>query len=313
MYYRKPRPDAMTKTSKQPALLLGAHMSIAGGVATAVERAVSIGCTTFQLFVKNNTMWKGAPLTETDVTTYKELLSKARMGPIIAHGTFLVNLCAQNKSFLEKSRTTLKDELDRCERLGIEYLNFHPGSHMGAGEKEGIKRIAESINLLHAQTPGYRVKTVLETTAGQGTALGYRFEQLRSIIDLIDERQRMAVCIDTCHVFAAGYDLSTEEGYESSFADFETMIGLDRLVAFHVNDSKKECGSRVDRHDHIGKGCIGLGGFSLLMNDPRFAHLPKILETPKGPEMREDVENMRVLREMVGKVKSQKSEIRSKE
>ncbi len=289
----------MTKASKGTAPLLGAHMSIVGGVSTAVERAVSIGCTTFQLFVKNNTMWKGAPLTEKDVATYKELLSKARMGPIIAHGTFLVNLCAKNRSFLEKSRVTLKDELNRCERLGIEYLNFHPGSHMGVGEAEGIRQIAESINLIHKQTPGYRVKTVLETTAGQGTAVGYRFEQIRSIIDLVEEQHRMAVCVDTCHVFAAGYDLSTEKGYESSFVEFDAIVGLDRLVAFHVNDSKKECGSRVDRHDHIGKGLIGLQAFSLLMNDRRFSHLPKILETPKGPEMREDVENMRVLRETI--------------
>lgn len=274
-------------------------MSIAGGVATAVERAVSIGCTTFQLFVKNNTMWKGAPLTDKDVATYKELLSKARIGPVVAHSTFLVNLCAVNKSYLEKSRATLKDEFDRCERLGIEYLNFHPGSHMGAGEKAGIERIADSVNLLHLLTPGYKVKTVLETTAGQGTAVGYRFEQLRSIIDLVEKRDRMAVCIDTCHIFAAGYDISTERGYETTFSDFDSVVGFERLVAFHVNDSKRECGSRVDRHDHIGKGAIGLQGFSLLMNDPRFVRIPKILETPKSEDMEEDVENMRVLKETI--------------
>lgn len=280
-------------------VLLGAHMSIAGGVATAVERAISIGCTTFQLFVKNNTRWKGAPLTDKEVTTYKELLTKARIGPVVAHSTFLINLCAVNESYLTKSRATLKDELDRCEQLGIEYLNFHPGSHMGAGEKRGVEQIAKSINHVHALTPGYKVKTVLETTAGQGTALGHRFEELRSIIDLVEEQERMAVCIDTCHVFAAGYDLSTKEGYESTFADFDRIVGLKRLVAFHVNDSKRERGSRVDRHDHIGKGCIGLRGFGLLMNDPRFVEIPKILETPKGPEMEEDVENMRVLRGLI--------------
>jgi len=296
------------KDSQLTRLLLGAHMSIAGGMPAAVERAVSIGCTTFQLFVKNNTRWKGIPLSDKEVATYKELLTKARMGPVVAHSTFLVNLCAVNKSYLEKSRGTLKDEFDRCERLGIDYLNFHPGSHMGTGEKEGIKRIAESINLLHALTPGYKVKTVLETTAGQGTAVGYRFEQLRSIIDLVEEQERMAVCIDTCHVFAAGYDLSTEHGYESTFADFDRIVGLNRLVAFHINDSKRECGSRVDRHDHIGKGCMGLRGFRLLMNDPRFVDLPKILETPKGPEMEEDVENMRVLRGLIESYKMKNEE-----
>ena len=171
---------------------LGAHMSISGGVATAVERAVSIGCTTFQLFVKNNNRWKGTPLSESDAATYKELVSKARMRSVVAHGTFLVNLCASNKSFLKNSRATFKDELDRCEKLGVEFLNFHPGAHMGEGEQQGIDLIAESLNLIHSETHGYKVKTVLETTAGQGTNLGYRFEQLRSIIDKVEEKERIS-------------------------------------------------------------------------------------------------------------------------
>jgi deoxyribonuclease-4 len=183
--------------------------------------------------------------------------------------------------------------------LDVEYLNFHPGSHVGSGEEDGIRRIAESINIIHDQTRGYRVKSVLETTAGQGTAIGYRFEQLRAIIDLVDQSERMAVCMDTCHVFAAGYDIATEEGYQKTFEEFDAVLGLDRLVAFHVNDSKKGLGSRVDRHEHIGKGKIGKAGFSFLMNDERFRGVPKILETPKGPEMKEDVKNMRLLRGMV--------------
>lgn len=157
------------------------------------------------------------------------------------------------------------------------------------------------MNLIHEQTRGYRVKSVLEATAGQGSALGYRFEQLQQIIELVEEKERMAVCIDTCHIFAAGYDISTEKGYERTFEEFDAIIGLDRLVAFHVNDSKRECGSRVDRHTHIGQGRIGLEGFRLLMNDPRFVKIPKILETPKGPDMKEDVENMRVLRSFIEK------------
>lgn len=291
------------KQTYQATALLGAHMSIAGGISSAVERAVSIGCTTFQLFVKNNNRWQGKRLSDRDVATYKELLSKARIGPVVAHGTFLVNLCAVNPSYLSKSRATMKDELDRCEILGVEYFNFHPGSHMGAGDRDGIDRISESINIVHELTPGYRVKTVLETTAGQGTVLGHRFEQLRAIIDRVEEKDRMAVCVDTCHVFAAGYDLSTELGYKATFDEFEKVIGLDRLVAFHMNDSKRECGSHLDRHEHIGKGRIGLGGFALIMNDPRFVRIPKILETPKGPEMKEDVENMRVLRELIRREK----------
>jgi deoxyribonuclease-4 len=155
------------------------------------------------------------------------------------------------------------------------------------------------LNIIHEQTKGYRVKTVLETTAGQGTALGYRFEQLQQMIERIEEKERMAVCVDTCHVFAAGYDISTESGYERTFRDFEQIIGLDRLAVIHVNDSRRECGARVDRHAHIGQGRIGTEGFRLLMNDPRLANIPKILETPKGPDLHEDVENMRLLRSLI--------------
>jgi deoxyribonuclease-4 len=280
-------------------ILLGAHMSNAGGVHKAVERALSIGCTTMQLFVKNNVQWNAKPFTENDVASYKKLLSQSTIAPVVVHDTYLINLCAKDKAILQKSRAALKDELDRSEQLGVEYLNFHPGSHMGQGEADGIKLIAESLNIIHEQTKGYRVKSVLEATAGQGTALGYRFEQLRQVIDLVEEKERMAVCIDTCHVFAAGYDIATERGYERTFEEFDAIVGLGRLVAFHVNDSKRERGSRVDRHIHIGQGCIGLEGFRLLMNDTRFVNIPKILETPKGPDMKEDVENMRILRGLV--------------
>jgi deoxyribonuclease-4 len=280
-------------------MLLGAHMSIAGGVHTAIERAMEIGCTTMQLFVKNNNQWKGKPLSDEDVSTYKELRLKSTLGPIAAHDTYLINLCAVDPDILTKSRLALKDEFDRCERLGIDYLNFHPGSHMGAGESDGIRRIAESINIIHEQTNGYRVRSVLETTAGQGTAIGYRFEQLRAIIDQVEAKDRMAVCVDTCHVFAAGYDLVSDRGYEETFRAFDEIVGLDRLVMFHVNDSKRERASRVDRHEHIGKGMIGKKGFAHLMNDHRFDTIPKILETAKGPEMKEDVRNMRTLRGLI--------------
>lgn len=289
------------KKSNNGQIVLGAHMSNAGGVHKAVERGISIGCTTMQLFVKNNVQWSAKPLAENDVASYKKLLSESNIGPVVVHDTYLINLCAKDQTILKKSRAALKDEFDRAELLGVEYLNFHPGAHMGQGVREGIKLIAESLNLIHEQTRGYRVKSVLEATAGQGSALGYRFEQLQQIIELVEEKERMAVCIDTCHIFAAGYDISTEKGYERTFEEFDAIIGLDRLVAFHVNDSKRECGSRVDRHTHIGQGRIGLEGFRLLMNDPRFVKIPKILETPKGPDMKEDVENMRVLRSFIEK------------
>ena len=271
-------------------------MSIAGGVHTAFERGASIGCTTIQLFVKNNTQWVGKKQTDEDVATYKALAAKTTIAPVMAHATYLINLCAKNKIFLKKSRTAFKDELERCERFGVDYLNVHPGAHMEQGEAEGIKLIAESLNIIHEQTKDFKTKTVLETTAGQGTALGYRFEQLRAMIDLIEAKERVAVCADTCHVFAAGYDIATEKGWEKTFAEFDAVIGLDRLVAFHVNDSKKEFASRKDRHEHIGKGMIGLTGFRCLMRDSRFTHIPKVLETPKSEDLHEDVENMNVLR-----------------
>lgn len=276
-------------------------MSIAGGVHTAVERAVQIGCTTFQMFVKNNNQWKGKPLTENDVSTYKKLLLEARIGPVVVHDTYLINLCAKDSLILAKSRAALKDELDRCEMLGVEYLNFHPGAHVGAGEEEGIKLIAESLNMIHDETPHYGVKSVIETTAGQGTAIGYTFEHLRKIIDLVEQNERMTICMDTCHAFAAGYDIASEKGYQRTFEEFDAIVGLDRLVAFHFNDSKRELGSRVDRHEHIGKGRIGKKGFAFFMNDPRFINIPKILETPKGPDMKEDVVNMRTLKRLIRK------------
>lgn len=288
------------KDSNVGTVLLGAHMSIAGGVHTAIERAVRIGCTTLQMFVKNNNQWKGKALSDEDVATYKDALSKARIGPVVVHDTYLINLCASDRSILRKSRDALTDELQRCEKLGVDYLNFHPGAHMGRGEKEGIERIAESLNMIHTRTKGFRVKSVIESTAGQGTALGYKFEQLKDMIDLVDEQERMAVCIDTCHIFAAGYDIVSEEGYHRTFREFDDIIGLDRLVAFHVNDSKRELGSRVDRHEHVGKGKIGLEGFRLIMNDERFVNIPKILETPKSDDMHEDVENMAVLKGLIG-------------
>lgn len=285
--------------SKQHNLLLGAHMSIAGGVHTAVDRATSIGCTALQVFTKNNNQWSGKPFTKTDIEQYKQKIAAAGISSVVSHDSYLINLCATNPDILKKSRTAFIDELERCEQLGIPLLNFHPGSHLGAGDDEGIKRICESLNIAHTQTKGYTVKSVLETTAGQGTNVGYTFEHLRAIIDGVENPERMAVCIDTCHIFAAGYDISTEKGYEETFKLFDEIIGLDRLVAFHVNDSKKGLGSRVDRHEHIGKGAIGLTGFRLLMNDERFIHIPKILETPKSEDLHEDVENMRVLKNLL--------------
>lgn len=271
-------------------------MSIAGGIHTALERGMSIGCSTIQLFVRNNTRWAAKPLTEDEVKSYRALETESKIQPILTHSSYLINLCAKDPVVLRKSQRAFREELDRCERLGIPYFVFHPGSHTGRGEKDGIQHIADSLNFIHERTPGYRVLSVLEGTAGQGTAVGYRFEHLRQIIDAVETKERMGVCLDTCHLFAAGYDIRTERGYEATFDEFDSIVGLQRLVAFHVNDSKRELGSRVDRHEHIGKGRIGNLAFRLLMNDPRFVSIPKILETPKTVDMHEDVMNLRKLR-----------------
>ena len=288
-----------TRTSPQD-LLIGAHESISGGIHTAFERAESIGCLTLQVFTKNSNQWAAKPLTEEDISNYKTAASKSNIKHVVAHDSYLINLCALNPEILKKSREAFFDELKRCETLGIQYINFHPGAHMGAGEKEGIKKIIESLNWAHERTKGFQVLSVLETTAGQGSSLGYKFEHLKEIIEGVDEPKKMAVCIDTCHIFAAGYDISTEDGYEKTFKEFDDIIGLKKLVAFHMNDSKKGLGSKVDRHEHIGKGMIGKNAFRFLMQDGRFASIPKILETPKGEDLKEDKMNLAVLRKLSG-------------
>jgi deoxyribonuclease-4 len=248
-----------------------------------------------QVFVKNNNRWNAPRLDEEEIQSYKREEAKAAIAPVIAHAAYLINLCATKASFLNRSRNAFLDELNRCEAFGIKALVFHPGAHMGAGEKEGIKQIAESLNIVHLQSESCSVLTTLECTAGQGTAIGYRFEHLRSIIDRVEQKHRMGVCLDTCHLFASGYDISADEGWNRCMETFDDVVGLERLVAVHVNDSKRELGSRVDRHEHIGKGRIGLDGFAAMMNDFRLAHIPKILETPKSEDMHEDVENMQRL------------------
>jgi deoxyribonuclease-4 len=281
--------------------LLGAHTSTSGGVSKSVDLAEKLGFTAMQIFTKNNNRWFQKPLEEEEIESYKSKLKKSNVKFVVSHDSYLINLCATNKDFLKKSREAFLDELERCELLGIPFLNFHPGAHLGAGEKESIKIIAESINISHNKTKGYKVSSMLEATAGQGTAIGYRFEHLREIIDLIEEKERMSVCIDTAHIFAAGYDIKNSQNYSKAIKEFDDVIGLDRLKCFHLNDSKKELGSRVDRHEHIGKGFIGLEGFSNIMNDKRLKTIPKILETPKGKEQLEDLENLDILMSLVKK------------
>lgn len=285
--------------SPRPVPLIGAHQSIAGGIFRAVERAVSIKSTALQVFTKSSNQWRAKPLTPEDIASYKSAILNANLAPVVAHSSYLINMCATDERILVQSRDAYGEELERCELLGIPYLNFHPGAHMGKGEAMGIQTIADSLNVVHAKTPEYTTKSVLETTAGQGSAIGHRFEQLREIIDNVEQPGRMGVCIDTCHIFAAGYDLRTEAGYEETMAAFDEIIGFDRLVAIHINDSKKPFGSHLDRHEHIGKGEIGLDAFRWIMNDTRLAAIPKILETEKGDDLAEDVANLKTLRKLL--------------
>ncbi|MBN2571461.1 MAG: deoxyribonuclease IV [Ignavibacteriales bacterium] len=276
--------------------LLGAHTSIAGGVSTAIDRANILGFNAIQIFTKNNNQWNAKPLTDIEINNFKSKLTKSNIKIIIAHSAYLINLASKWKLILRKSREALVDELTRCEQLGIPYLNFHPGSHGGKGEEEGIKLIAEAINICHEKTKAFKVKSMLETTAGQGSSIGYKFEHLRKIIELVEDKNRVAVCIDTSHIFVAGYDIRTKESYNKVMKEFDKIVGLDLLKCIHMNDSKKDFATRVDRHEHIGRGYIGIEGFRNIMNDKRLLKIPKILETPKGKEQMEDLENIKVLK-----------------
>ncbi|HTO95193.1 MAG TPA: deoxyribonuclease IV, partial [Bacteroidota bacterium] len=257
------------------------------------------GCLTIQVFTKNNSRWSAPPYDGRTIERFRAEAARSGISPVYAHATYLINLCATDERILGRSREALADELTRCAQLGIAGLIVHPGAHGGNGETEGIRLIAESIDEAHARTPGCTSLTVLETTAGQGTAVGNRFEQLGEIISRVIDERRTAVCIDTCHLFAAGYAIGTAEGWNRTMEEFDRVIGLSRLAAVHVNDSRREMGSRVDRHEHIGKGMIGLEGFRALMNDVRLQHVPKILETDKSEDMHEDVANMALLRSLI--------------
>lgn len=277
---------------------MGAHMSIAGGTPLALKRAQQADCRVLQIFVKNNNRWVGKLISEEEVDTFRKDWKRSMIQDIVAHDCYLINLASPRDVLWRQSIDALVDELDRCDRLGLSYLVVHPGSHMGMGEAQGVRRIAHAIDCVH-QERNWKVQIALETTAGQGTSVGYRFEHLRDIIGSISHSDRIAICVDTCHIFAAGYDIRKEEDYQKTMENFDQNIGLDRLRVFHFNDSKRKCGVRVDRHEHIGQGEIGISGFSWILNDNRFAKVPKILETPKGKTHREDKRNLKVLRSLV--------------
>lgn len=276
--------------------LIGAHLSTKGGLHTIFERATAINASAAALFAKNGNQWKGKEMTEDDCANFGSLRC---VQPLLTHASYLINLATTNEEFHRKSIAAMADELDRAERLGIHAVVLHPGAHMGAGVNAGVDQIARSLDQVHALIPNHKVVTLLETAAGQGSCLGCTFKELGAIIDLVDDKSRVGICFDTCHVFAAGYDLTTRDGYDAAMDEMEEYVGLDNVGAFHLNDSKKPCGSRVDRHEHIGEGHLGLEPFRMLLNDPRFVGLPKVLETPKTVETESDAKNLAVLRSLV--------------
>ena len=285
-----------THLPAKSAILLGAHMSIGGGAHVAIERGCSINCTAIQMFVKNNMQWFARPLTREEIAAFLNHVQRGELMSIFAHANYLINLAATNRQFHANSLRALSEELIRADQFELPFLVLHPGAHLGAGEEAGLEKIIASLDRVLARIPKVKTQIALETTAGQGSCLGHKFEHLAYIIGRVREPERLCVCLDTAHVFAAGYDIGSESAVRKMFAQFHRTIGLDGLVAIHLNDSKTARGSRVDRHEHIGKGKIGLAAFRFIMRDRRFRKIPKVLETPKGKDLREDVVNLKTLR-----------------
>ena len=271
-------------------------MSIRGGVSRAIERARSIHCTAMQIFVKNNMQWFARPLTREEIRRFLDHVQRGELLSIFGHANYLINLATTNPRFHANSIRALAEELVRADQLELPFLVLHPGAHLGAGEEAGLAKIVDSIDEVFRKTSKVRTKIAIEVTAGQGSCIGHRFEHLAYVIKNVREPERLCVCVDTAHLFAAGYDIKSEASVRKTFREFDRVIGRERLVAIHVNDSKTGCGSRVDRHEHIGKGRIGLEAFRFIMSTPRFRKIPKVLETPKGEDLAEDVTNLKTLR-----------------
>jgi deoxyribonuclease-4 len=282
--------------------LLGSHLSIAGGYYKAVEAAAELRMDCVQIFTKNNNQWKGKPLSDEDVRRFRDAVARTGIRMPCAHDSYLINLASPLESLWTKSLDAFVIELERAEALGLAGVVMHPGCCVGACEEEGIARVVTALDQALEKTKGFSVEIWLETTAGQGSSLGHRFEHLRAILDGLGSSRRVGVCVDSCHLFAAGYPLSVPDDYAATMRQFDQIVGLDRIRAFHLNDSKREFGSRVDRHEHIGKGHLGRGAFRNILNDPRFAGIPMYLETPKGVVNGRslDARNLAILRRLAG-------------
>jgi deoxyribonuclease-4 len=278
-------------------MILGAHVSISGGIQKAPLNGREIGCDAIQIFSKNQVQWQAKPYTPEAIAEYKANLAKTGIRYVVIHDSYLINLCAPDPANLKKSLDGFTDELVRADQLGIPYVVTHPGSHLDRGEEWGIERIAASLNEIHERLPACKAMTLLETTAGQGSNLGYTFEQLALMREKVIARNRVGICADTCHMYSAGYDIKNPQGYRDTWKRFDDVIGLENLKVFHLNDTKKALGSRVDRHHHIGEGLLGLEPFRRLLQDPRFADLPGILETPG--DLEDFARNLKLLRSLL--------------
>jgi len=265
----------------------------------ALVRGHSIDCDAIQMFVCSPNRWASRELTEKEINDFQRVREETGISPIVAHSSYLINLGSPSEGLWQKSVSALIDQLRRCQQLGIKDFVLHPGSHSGSGEEKGLARVAAGLSAALEATSDAQVIILLETTAGQGTSLGYKFEHLAWLIEHAEPSERLGVCLDTAHVLAAGYDFRQAEGYQAMWADFDAIIGLDRLRAIHLNDSKRDLGTRVDRHEQIGQGFVGLEAFRLLVNDSQLRRIPMLLETPKGPDMHEDVENLALLRSLI--------------
>ncbi len=283
--------------------ILGAHQSIAGGYHKAVELGVEAGCQVIQVFTKNTNQWRGKPITPQEIQTFREAIATSAIACPLAHDSYLINLASPEKTLWKKSIDALIDEVQRAAALGIPQVVCHPGAYTTTSESEGLKRIIAALDEVLSQTRDESAGILLETTAGQGTTLGWRFEHLAATLAGVKDNRRLGVCFDTCHVFAAGYKISTRSDYRATMKEFDKIVGLDQIRAFHLNDSVKDCGSRVDRHAHIGCGKIGPEAFGWLLRDRRFRNVPMVLETPKGKRDGEDCDiiNLRTLRELAMK------------
>ena len=280
-------------------LWLGAHMSIAGGLDKAIDHALAVESDAVQIFTKNQRQWNAKPISDEEAQKFRTRFAESGLKSVVAHNSYLINMASPKDDLWEKSIAGMRDELERCEQVGVPYLVAHPGSHVGSGRETGLDRIVEALDRLHVDLPGLTARTLLETTAGQGTNLGSSFEDLAYSLERVAKPERLGVCFDTCHVFVAGYDIRMPETYAETMAQFDDVIGLKQIEAFHFNDTKGELGCRKDRHDLIGNGMIGAEGFRNFMRDERFAGKPALLETDKGDDLAEDRAALKLLRSLV--------------